>query len=126
SHQTLCLCLPHIWGHRQFHVNEIFLKIPTYPFYVAAPKVLDYNITVTPKDSTTVEMEFVPIAGVNRYIIRSLDPADPTFFKEDEVTSSPAEVTGLTPFTKYEFSIMSVNDAGKSQPTLPVTAKTRM
>lgn len=89
-----------------------------------APEAMNDIVSVTPKDSTTVEVVFVPIAGVSKYVIRALNPADPTFISEDEVTSSPAEITGLQAYTEYQFSIMAANNAGKSQPTPSVTAKT--
>ncbi|KAK7901584.1 hypothetical protein WMY93_018353 [Mugilogobius chulae] len=93
--------------------------------HLTAPEQIDSVITVTAKDSTTLEMEFTPKAGVSKYIIRALDTQDPpTFIEEVEVTSSPALVPNLQPYTDYKLSIMSANDGGRSQPTAPVTAKT--
>uniref|UniRef100_A0A3Q3K5F1 Fibronectin type-III domain-containing protein n=1 Tax=Monopterus albus TaxID=43700 RepID=A0A3Q3K5F1_MONAL len=73
-----------------------------------------------PKLSFMVEFKLQD--GATSYIVRVED--NNGFFREDPVNFSPAEVTSLTPFTEYTLSIMSVNVGGRSQPSLPVTAKT--
>uniref|UniRef100_A0A8C9Z6E4 Fibronectin type-III domain-containing protein n=1 Tax=Sander lucioperca TaxID=283035 RepID=A0A8C9Z6E4_SANLU len=75
-----------------------------------------------PKDSTTLMVGFSLKTGATHYIIRIQN--DDGFFREDEVSSSPAEIVSLSPYTEYALSIMSANSGGRSQPSLPVTAKT--
>lgn len=69
-------------------------------------------------------MVFVPKSGVSKYVIRAQDPTDFSIHSQTEVSSSPAQVSGLQPYTEYMFSIMSANDGGTSQPTPAVTART--
>lgn len=78
--------------------------------------------TVKPKDSKTLMVTFSPKTGATHYIVRVQN--DNGFFREDTVSSSPAEIKSLTPYTEYTLSIMAVNSGGRSQPSLPVTAKT--
>uniref|UniRef100_A0A3Q1JNA5 Fibronectin type-III domain-containing protein n=1 Tax=Anabas testudineus TaxID=64144 RepID=A0A3Q1JNA5_ANATE len=78
--------------------------------------------TVKSKNSRTLVAEFSLQTGATNYIIR-VQNAD-GFFREDTVSSSPAEIQNLTPYTDYTLSIMSMNSGGRSQPSLPVTAKT--
>lgn len=78
--------------------------------------------TVKPKDSKTLMVTFSPKTGATHYIIRVQN--DNGFFREDSVSSSPAEIKSLTPYTEYTLSIMAVNSGGRSQPSLPMTAKT--
>lgn len=78
--------------------------------------------TVKPKDSKTLMVTFSPKTGATHYIVRVQN--DNGFFREDTVASSPAEIKSLTPYTEYTLSIMAVNSGGRSQPSLPVTAKT--
>lgn len=63
-------------------------------------------------------------SGASLYIIRVQNSNG--FFREDRVSSSPAEIHSLMPYTEYTLSIMAVNSGGRSQPSLPVTAKTGM
>uniref|UniRef100_A0A3B4ALC6 Fibronectin type-III domain-containing protein n=1 Tax=Periophthalmus magnuspinnatus TaxID=409849 RepID=A0A3B4ALC6_9GOBI len=78
-----------------------------------------------PIDSTTLEITFVPVAGVTKYIIRALDTLNPpTFIEEVEVTSSPGRISNLQAYKDYKLSIMASNGVARSQPTQPVTAKT--
>lgn len=67
-------------------------------------------------------VEFPPKTGANSYVVRA-ENAD-GFFREDTVSSSPAEIKYLEPYTEYKLSVMAVNDAGRSQPSSPVVAKT--
>ncbi|KAK2835181.1 hypothetical protein Q5P01_015665 [Channa striata] len=87
-----------------------------------APDLMDPIQTVKTKDSTTLTAEFVTEPGATFYIIRVQNAAG--FFREDTVSSSPAEIKSLTPYTQYMLSIMAGNSGGRSQPSLPVTAKT--
>lgn len=61
-------------------------------------------------------------SGASHYIIRVQNSRG--FFREDQVSSSPAEIHSLMPYTDYTLSIMAVNSRGRSQPSLPMTAKT--
>ncbi|XP_026179406.1 fibronectin type III domain-containing protein 7-like [Mastacembelus armatus] len=87
-----------------------------------APDMMDPIQTVQPKDSRTLTAEFLLQTGATNYIIRVQNTNG--FFREDTVSSSPAEIKSLTPYTEYMLSIMAVNSGGHSQPTLPVTART--
>ncbi|XP_039667581.1 fibronectin type III domain-containing protein 7-like [Perca fluviatilis] len=87
-----------------------------------APEIMDPIQTLKPKDSTTLMVGFSLNTGATHYIIRIQN--DDGFFREDQVSSSPAEIESLSPYTEYELSIMSANRGGRSQPSLPVTAKT--
>lgn len=89
---------------------------------ISAPEVMDPIQTVKPKDSKTLMVTFSPKTGATHYIIRVQN--DNGFFREDTVSSSPAEIKSLTPYTEYTLSIMAVNSGGRSQPSLPMTAKT--
>lgn len=87
-----------------------------------APEVMDPIYEVKPKDSTTLMVTFGPKTGATHYIIRITN--NDGFFREDTVSSSPAEIQSLSPYTEYTLTIMAGNSAGHSQPSLPVTAKT--
>lgn len=87
-----------------------------------APEVMDPIDEVKPKDSTTLMVSFGLRSGATHYIIRITN--SDSFFREDTVSSSPAELKSLSPYTEYTLSIMAGNSAGHSQPSLPVTAKT--
>lgn len=87
-----------------------------------APEVMDPIEEVKPKDSTTLMVTFGLKSGATHYFIRITN--DDGFFREDTVSSSPAEIKSLSPYTEYTLNIMAGNSAGHSQPSLPVTAKT--
>lgn len=87
-----------------------------------APEVMDPIGEVKPKDSTTLMVTFGLKSGATHYIIRITNSDG--FFREDTVSSSPAELKSLSPYTEYTLNIMAGNNAGHSQPSLPVTAKT--
>ncbi|KAM4739479.1 fibronectin type III domain-containing protein 7-like [Anableps anableps] len=87
-----------------------------------APDMMDPIKTVKPKDSKTLMVEFSPKTGATSYVIRVENTNG--FFREDTTSSSPAEIMHLEPYTEYKLSIMAVNDAGRSQPSSPVAAKT--
>ncbi|XP_018527047.2 fibronectin type III domain-containing protein 7 [Lates calcarifer] len=87
-----------------------------------APEMMDPIQTVKVKDSTTLMMEFTPKTGATEYIVRVQNSNG--LYREDRVSSSPAEIQSLTPYTEYTLSIMAENSGGRSQPSLPVTAKT--
>lgn len=78
--------------------------------------------TVKAKDSRTLMVNFSLMTGATHYIIRVQNANG--FFREDTVYSSLAEIQSLAPYTEYTLSIMAVNGGGRSQPSLPVTAKT--
>lgn len=78
--------------------------------------------TVKPEDSRTLVAEFILVSGATNYIIR-IETAE-GFFRVDIVSSTPAKIKNLTPYTGYMLSIMAANSGGLSQPSLPVTAKT--
>ena len=77
---------------------------------------------VKAEDSTTLKVEFTPVAGATGYIIRIENNAG--FFREDHVTSSPAQLGSLEPYTAYSLSIISKNADGRSQPSTSVEGKT--
>ncbi|KAM8745305.1 fibronectin type III domain-containing protein 7-like [Acanthopagrus schlegelii] len=87
-----------------------------------APERMDPIQTVKPKDSRTLIVEFNLKAGATSYTVR-VENAN-GFFREDTVSSSPAEIKSLTPYTEYMLSVMAVNSGGSSQPSSPVMAKT--
>lgn len=89
---------------------------------ILAPEMMDPIQTVKVKDSTTLMMEFTPKTGATEYIVRVQNSNG--LYREDRVSSSPAEIQSLTPYTEYTLSIMAENSGGRSQPSLPVTAKT--
>lgn len=78
--------------------------------------------SVKPKNSRTLMVNFSLKSGASHYIIRVQNSNG--FFREDRVSSSPAEIHSLMPYTEYTLSIMAVNSGGRSQPSPPVTAKT--
>lgn len=80
--------------------------------------------SVKPKNSRTLMVNFSLRSGASHYIIRVQNSNG--FFREDRVSSSPAEIHSLMPYTEYTLSIMAANSGGRSQPSLPVTAKTGM
>lgn len=80
--------------------------------------------SVKPKNSRTLMVDFNLKSGASQYIIRVQNGN--SFFREDRVSSSPAEIQSLVPYTEYTLSIMAVNSGGRSQPSAPVTAKTGM
>lgn len=77
---------------------------------------------VKPKDSRTLIAAFQPKTGATEYVIRIQNSNG--FHREDTVSSSPAKIQNLTPYTEYELSVMAVNGGGRSLPPAPVTAKT--
>ncbi|XP_034002281.1 fibronectin type III domain-containing protein 7-like [Trematomus bernacchii] len=87
-----------------------------------APEVMDPLRTVKSKDSKTFMVSFSLKTGATSYIIRLQNPN--RFIRENIVSSSPAEIESLEPYTEYTLSIMSVNSGGQSQPSSSVTAKT--
>ncbi|XP_043985936.1 fibronectin type III domain-containing protein 7-like [Gambusia affinis] len=87
-----------------------------------APDMMDPIRTVKPKDSSTLMVDFNPKTGATSYVIRVENTNG--FFREDSASSSPAEIKNLNPYTEYQLSIMAVNDAGRSQPSSHVEAKT--
>lgn len=89
---------------------------------ILAPDLMDPIQTVKPVDSRTIVAEFNLETGASNYIIRIQNANG--FFREDTVSSSPAEIKHLTPYTDYTLSIMAANSGGRSQPSLPVAAKT--
>lgn len=91
---------------------------------ILAPAVMDPIQSVKPKNSRTLMVDFNLKSGASQYIIRVQNGNG--FFREDRVSSSPAEIQSLVPYTEYTLSIMAVNSGGRSQPSAPVTAKTGM
>lgn len=89
---------------------------------VLAPYVMGPIKSVKPKDSRTLMAEFNLQTGATYYVIRIENTNG--FFREDSVASSPAEIKNLSPYTEYSLRIMAANSVGRSQPSIPVTAKT--
>ncbi|XP_037530415.1 fibronectin type III domain-containing protein 7-like [Nematolebias whitei] len=89
---------------------------------LTAPDVMEPIKNVKPKDSGTLTAEFTLKTGATHYIIRIENING--FFREDTVSSSPAELSNLSPYTEYSLSIMAANSVGRSQPSISVTAKT--
>ncbi|XP_035503135.1 fibronectin type III domain-containing protein 7-like [Scophthalmus maximus] len=87
-----------------------------------APEMMDPIQTVKPKDSRTLMVEFTSKTGATHYIVRVQDSNG--FLREDTVSSSPAEIQSLTPYSEYTLSIMAVSGGGRSQPSPSETAKT--
>ncbi|XP_067303453.1 fibronectin type III domain-containing protein 7 [Pseudorasbora parva] len=75
------------------------------------------------KESKSITVEFTPVSGAASYILRA-ETNDGSFFSEIPVPMSPGTVTNLQPDTDYILSVMSVNSAGRSQPSIPVGART--
>ncbi|XP_028299544.1 fibronectin type III domain-containing protein 7-like [Gouania willdenowi] len=88
-----------------------------------APEQMDPIQAVKPKDSRSLMLEFNPDPSATHYIIRILN-LDGVFFREDSVSSSPAEIQSLTPYSEYTLSVLAANSGGRSQPSDPVTVKT--
>ncbi|XP_050948089.1 LOW QUALITY PROTEIN: fibronectin type III domain-containing protein 7 [Labeo rohita] len=76
------------------------------------------------KHSDSITVEFGVVSGATSYIIRAEN--EDGFFSESLVDTSPGTVVGLLPYTQYTLSVMSVNTGGRSQPSLPVNARTVM
>lgn len=96
---------------------------PPFPIFVfPAPEAMDPLQNVKSKDSATLMVEFTPRSGATHYIIRVQNTDG--FYREDTVSGSPAEIRSLAPYTDYTLSIMAANAGGRSQPSIPVTAKT--
>uniref|UniRef100_H2SS69 Fibronectin type III domain containing 7 n=1 Tax=Takifugu rubripes TaxID=31033 RepID=H2SS69_TAKRU len=99
-----------------------FLCKPSSYGSILAPAVMDPIQSVKLKNSRTLMVDFNLKSGASQYIIRVQNGNG--FFREDRVSSSPAEIQSLVPYTEYTLSIMAVNSGGRSQPSAPVTAKT--
>ncbi|XP_078025253.1 fibronectin type III domain-containing protein 7-like [Epinephelus lanceolatus] len=87
-----------------------------------APEMMDPIHTVKSQDSSTLIVEFSLVTGATHYIIRIENGNG--FFREDTVSSSPAKITSLTPYTEYTLRIMAMNRGGRNQPSLSITTKT--
>ncbi|XP_036446665.1 fibronectin type III domain-containing protein 7 [Colossoma macropomum] len=79
--------------------------------------------TASSKQSQNMTVEFVEVPGATSYVIRA-ETSDGSFFSETSVLGSPGTVVGLQPYTDYTLSVISVNNAGRSQPSEFVQAKT--
>ncbi|XP_029110681.1 fibronectin type III domain-containing protein 7 [Scleropages formosus] len=75
------------------------------------------------KHSNSIIVEFSRVTGATGYTLRA-ETESGDFFLETQVTDSPGVVLNLKPYTEYIISAMSVNAGGRSQPSLPVAAKT--
>ncbi|KAL0966459.1 hypothetical protein UPYG_G00295540 [Umbra pygmaea] len=75
------------------------------------------------KQSRSITVELTLETGANSYILRAESEVG-NFFLETPVPSSPGTVIQLAPYTNYNLSVMSVNVAGRSQPSLPVQSMT--
>ncbi|KAK9519813.1 hypothetical protein VZT92_022518 [Zoarces viviparus] len=84
--------------------------------------MMDPIQTVKTNDSETLMASFNTETGATHYILGIEDANG--FFREDTVFSTTAEIKSLTPYTEYMLSIMAANGGGRSQPSLPQTAKT--
>uniref|UniRef100_A0A8C3G2Y3 Fibronectin type-III domain-containing protein n=1 Tax=Cyclopterus lumpus TaxID=8103 RepID=A0A8C3G2Y3_CYCLU len=89
---------------------------------VSAPEMMDPIQTMKSKDSETLITSFNLETGATHYILRIQNTKG--FFREDTVSSTPAEIESLAPYTEYTLSIMAAHGGGRSQPSLPLTAKT--
>lgn len=78
---------------------------------------------VSSKQSQSITVEFTQVSGASSYLLRS-ETSDGSFMSETSVSGSPGTVSGLQPFTDYTLSVLSVNSAGRSQPSVSVQAKT--
>ncbi|XP_060934709.1 fibronectin type III domain-containing protein 7-like [Limanda limanda] len=101
--------------------NQLILGNATVESSTAPERMAPIH-TVKPKDSETLMVDFNPSTGATQYVVRVETPNG--LFREDTVSSPPAEIQSLSPYTEYSLSIMAVNAGGSSQPSLPVTAKT--
>ncbi|XP_066529361.1 fibronectin type III domain-containing protein 7 [Hoplias malabaricus] len=79
--------------------------------------------TASSKQSQNMTVEFLGVPGATSYILRA-ETSDGSFFSETSVPGSPGTVVGLQPYTVYTLSVMSVNSAGRSQPSEFIQAKT--
>ncbi|XP_036842780.1 fibronectin type III domain-containing protein 7-like [Oncorhynchus mykiss] len=75
------------------------------------------------KQSDSITVEFSEVMGASGYILRAESEVG-DFLSETAVTSSPGTVLQLQPYTDYTLSVMSVNSAGRSQPSAPVQIRT--
>ncbi|XP_058618381.1 fibronectin type III domain-containing protein 7 [Onychostoma macrolepis] len=80
-------------------------------------------VMASSKESQRITVEFTSVSGATSYILRA-ETNDGSFFSEISVPGSPGTVTNLQPYTDYTLSVMSVNSAGRSQPSVSVEAKT--
>ncbi|KAA0706757.1 Fibronectin type III domain-containing protein 7 [Triplophysa tibetana] len=80
-------------------------------------------VMASSKQSQNITVEFSIVSGATSYILRA-ETNDGSFFSETPVPSSPGTVSNLQPYTDYTLSVMSVNYAGRSQPSISVEAKT--
>ncbi|XP_043080820.1 fibronectin type III domain-containing protein 7-like [Puntigrus tetrazona] len=80
-------------------------------------------VMASSKESQRITVEFSLVSGATSYILRA-ETNDGSFFSEISVPGSPGTVTNLQPYTDYTLSVMSVNSAGRSQPSISVEAKT--
>lgn len=115
-----CNWLQSLHFHAGISLSE-FQQFPLLVFSVAS-EVPTINMA-TSKQSESMTMEFTQVSGATSYILRA-ETADMSFFCETEVSSSPGTVLNLQAYTDYTLSVMSVNSGGRSQPSLPVVAKT--
>ncbi|XP_074524730.1 fibronectin type III domain-containing protein 7-like [Halichoeres trimaculatus] len=89
---------------------------------LTAPEMMDPIRNVKPEDSRTLIVDFNLKTGATDYIIRIKNSNN--FFREDTVSSSPAKVENLTPYTNYELSVLPVNGGGRGQPSESKKVKT--
>ncbi|XP_061550750.1 fibronectin type III domain-containing protein 7 [Phycodurus eques] len=75
------------------------------------------------KHSDSITVEFTEVAGATGYSLRAVLQSG-NFVSETTVTSSPATVVGLKPYTNYRLSVTSINSGGRSQPSYPIKART--
>lgn len=93
-----------------------------FNFSCSAPDVPTIKMASS-KESRKITVEFTDVSGATSYILRA-ETNDGSFLSEIPVPSSPGTVTNLQPYTDYTLSVMSVNSAGRSQPSISVEAKT--
>uniref|UniRef100_A0A671MLF6 Fibronectin type-III domain-containing protein n=1 Tax=Sinocyclocheilus anshuiensis TaxID=1608454 RepID=A0A671MLF6_9TELE len=94
----------------------------TFLIFCSAPDVPSI-VMASSKESQSITVEFTSVSGATSYILRA-ETNDGSFFSEISVPGSPGTVTNLQPYTDYTLSVMSVNSAGRSQPSISVEAKT--
>ncbi|KAF7660954.1 hypothetical protein LDENG_00272170 [Lucifuga dentata] len=99
----------------ELQLDRTVIESSSAPAMVAIEKV-------KPDDSSTLIVEFSETTGATHYIIRVQNSNG--HFSENSVSSSPAKIQSLTPYTDYSVSIRSAKNDSQSQPSAPMEAKT--
>ncbi|OCT82971.1 hypothetical protein XELAEV_18025506mg [Xenopus laevis] len=89
-------------------------------FQLTAPEVPSIDQAYS-KLSGSITVEWIDVPGATSYQVTAQDGES---FFQTFVSSSPGTVSGLQAATTYTILVRSINSAGKSQPSLPMIAKT--